>query len=240
MCERVDVTIADEQRAWGTEETIAYYRRHRRAAADLYPSERFFLPGVVQRVQSVLDVGCAAGGFNRVVKEFNPRIRYVGVDVTSSLIEAARADHPDAEFMVGDGVHFGSPPESYDLVHASGVLHLNLRYKDIIAAMWTQARRFLLCDLRLRKGAGETGRMVLPFGEGEKTLLRYIVLDVDDAVGLFTSLRPRPSSLLVKGYPHRASPAAGLVNPDVHMAFFLAEKGLPAGNMRVEVDLDVR
>ena len=140
----------------------------------------------------MLDVGCAAGGFSAVVKAFNPDIRYLGVDVVPAFVAAARADHPDAEFAVGDGVHFATPPGSFELAHASGVLHMNLRFREIIAAMWQQTSRFLLCDLRLSSTSGERGRMVSPFGEPEGVALAlpYIVLNVDEALDLFKQLDP--------------------------------------------------
>jgi len=243
---RLDSSIADEQRAWGSTESLDYYRRHRQRVEDLYPSERFFLPDVVRQSASMLDVGCAAGGFSTVVRTFNPGIRYVGVDVVPAFVAAARADHPDAKFVVGDGVHFATPPGSFELAHASGVLHLNLRFREIVSAMWQQTSRFLLCDLRLTGGAGEVGRMVSPFGEPEPVTLPYIVLNVEEALDLFKGLIPSPRSVRVKGYPQRASEAATLTNPDVLMAFFLVEKnrsddGDRDGNQtRIDVELNVR
>jgi SAM-dependent methyltransferase len=237
---RLDSSIADEQRAWGSTESLDYYRHHRQRVADLYPSERFFLPEVVRQSASMLDVGCAAGGFSAVVNTFHPGIRYVGVDVVPAFVAAARADHPDAEFMVGDGVHFATPPGSFELAHASGVLHLNGRFREIIEAMWQQTSRFLLCDLRLSSTIGECGRMVSPFGEPEGVALPYIVLNVEEALDLFKRLDPAPLSIRVKGYAQRASEAARLANPDILMAFFLVEKGAGGrGDTQPIVDIDL-
>jgi len=237
----LDSAIADEQRAWSSPESLEYYRRRRQGVEDLYPSERFFLPDVVRQSASMLDVGCAAGGFSAIVKRFNPGIRYVGVDVTPEFVEAARVDHPDSEFVVGDGVHFATPPGSFDLVHASGVLHLNQHFGEIIRAMWRQTTRYLLCDLRLTLAKSEIGQMVSPFDESQPVSLPYIVLKVDEAVDVFKALDPKPASIRVKGYPQRASGAARLDNPDIVMAFFLIEK-YPigqAGKRPVHVDIDL-
>ena len=190
----------------------------------------------------MLDVGCAAGGFSAVVKTFNPAIRYLGVDVVPEFVDLARSDHPDAEFAVGDGVHFDTPPGSFELVHASGVLHLNLRFHDMLRAMWAQTARYLLCDLRLSSSQGGVGRMESPFGERDGVSLPYIVLNVDEAIDLFRELDPQPASIRVKGYRHPASDAARLASSDVIMAFFLAEKGNGAARTEsdIDVDLDVR
>jgi SAM-dependent methyltransferase len=233
-----DPAVVDEQRAWASPESLDYYRRHRQKAEELYPSERFFLPEVLAQVDSMLDVGCAAGGFSEVARAFNPQVRYVGVDIVPAFIETARADHPHAEFAIGDGLAFSTGPGSFDLVHASGVLHLNMRYRDMIAAMWRQTRRFLLCDLRLTTGAAEVGRMDSPFGERSPVSLPYVVLSLADARQLLSNLNPAPNKVTVKGYPHRASAAATLTNPDILMACVLAEKGAGSASPAFDIDLN--
>lgn len=235
---RLDPQIVEEQRAWLSPESLDYYRRHRRTPEELYPSERFYLPDVLRRVDSMLDVGCAAGGFSEIVRALNPRVRYVGVDIAPAFIEAARAEHPHAEFLLGDGLEFPTPPGSFDLVHASGVLHLNLRYREMIAAMWRQARQFLLCDLRLTTGAAEIGRMESPFGETSPTSLPYVVLNVSAIGEIFGSLEPAPSRVAVKGYRHSAAAQTRLANPQIVMAFVLAEKAAAAKGTEFEIDLN--
>jgi len=234
---RLDPAVVDEQQAWSSPESLDYYRRHRQRTEELYPSERFFLPDVLRQVDSMLDVGCAAGGFSEVAKAINPRVRYVGVDIVPAFIETARAEHPHAEFTCGDGLSFATPAGSFDLVHSSGVLHLNLRYRDMIAAMWQQTRRFLLCDLRLTAAAPEIGRMQSPFGETHPTSLPYVVLAVPDAIEMFRTLDPAPARVAVKGYHHHASAHARLENRDVLMAFVLAEKA--AGSAATTFDIDL-
>jgi SAM-dependent methyltransferase len=234
----LDPAIVSEQRAWQSAESLDYYRHHRQRVDDLYPSERFFLPDDVRESGSMLDVGCAAGGFSAVARALNPRLRYCGVDVVEAFVETARREHPDSEFRVGDGLSFHTPPGSFDLVHASGVLHLNRRFRDIIAAMWAQTNRYLLCDLRLTTQEAEVGEMIAPFGEEDGASLPYIVLRTADAVALFQNLEPRPASIRVRGYRHRAAGAAHLRNPDILMAFFLAEKGMAASGPTVDVDLN--
>jgi SAM-dependent methyltransferase len=233
----LDPAVVDEQQAWSSPESLEYYRHHRRSAEELYPSERFFLPDVLRQVDSMLDVGCAAGGFSEVVRAFNPRVRYVGVDIAPAFVAMARAAHPHAEFVLGDGLSFPTPAASFDLVHASGVLHLNLRYRDMIAAMWHQTRRFLLCDLRLTTATPEVGRMQSPFGEAQATSLPYVVLDVPGAMEIFRALEPAPARVSVKGYRHHPSTHAKLDNPDLLMAFVLAEK--TPGSAATTFDLDL-
>ena len=209
--------ISSEQNVWNTQDTLTYYQTHRRTPVDLYPSERFYLPDVLPRVQSALDVGCAAGGFCRIMRSYNAGLRYVGMDIIPELIEVARKDHPEGDFVVGDGLHFPFSSASFDLVHSSGVLHLNSRYPDMIKAMWDQTRHYLLFDIRLTEGTAFKGTMRQP-------PLPYYVLNIDAFLAFLQSLNPQPSVLRAKGYPHEAAATARLPQKNIIMACFLLEK----------------
>lgn len=237
----LDDSIRREQAAWAAQDNLEFYRTHRRQPDDLYESEHFFLPDVLGQAKSMLDVGCAAGGFSQIVRAFNSQIRYVGVDITSEFIDFARRDHPDFEFHVSDGIHFPFPPGVFDLVHCSGVLHLNSRYREMLQAMWQQTRRYLLCDFRVTRGVSVIGEMDMSFTEGSQPSIRlpYYILNLDELLALLKSLVPPPTSIRAKGYSHPVSVAARVPVEQAIMVFFLLEKG-PARPMQIELNLDAR
>lgn len=231
------VSVQDEQRVWGRNGSLEFFQKSRQRPEDLYPSERFFLPAVLPQVTSCLDVGCAAGGFSRIMKSFNPSLRYTGIDILPEFVDIARRAHPDSQFLVGDGIHFTTPPESYDLVFSTGILHLNSRYRDIVDACYAQARRFLLCDFRLTRGAAVTGTFHVKFSDGNETPLPYVVLNVDEAVTWLASLTPRPRRIRAYGYYHAPSAMASVPLTQVLMAFFLVEKGPMADTTDISLEL---
>lgn len=49
---------------------------------------------------TLLEVGCATGDFCRYLQLTQPRIRYVGVDISALAIERAQAKYPQGEFLV--------------------------------------------------------------------------------------------------------------------------------------------
>ena len=61
------------------------------------------LVNYVKQKQSVLDVGCAAGGgaFD-FCREANVNINYTGIDISETLINIAEELHPEGEFFVYD------------------------------------------------------------------------------------------------------------------------------------------
>lgn len=235
--------VAEEQAAWAADDTLAYYRTHRQTPDDLYPSERFFLPDAARESATCLDIGCAAGGFSRIMKSFNPALAYTGIDITPEFIAHAKTAFPESRFDVGDGIHFPTPPESYDLVFSSGILHLNTRYLDIVRAAYAQTRRLLVCDFRLTYGPDVIGRFHVKFGkstgaaETTPRILPYLVLNLDGLVADLRALEPAPGSIDIRGYYHSPTPSADLPLSKVLMAFVRIEKGQSGGSTRVTTDL---
>ena len=231
--------VVVEQAAWASDDSLAYYTTHRQTPEELYPSEQFFLPEAARKARTCLDVGCAAGGFSRIMKTFNPALAYTGIDITPAFVAHARRTFPDSHFEVGDGIHFATPPDSYDLVFSSGMLHLNSRYREIVRSAYAQARHLLVCDFRLTFGPAVTGRCRVPFDEpptGAPTL-PYLVLNVDELIAMLRALDPPPRSIALRGYAHAPTAMADLPLASVLMAFARIEKGRPGEATTVTIDL---
>ena len=235
----IDGDVAIEQQVWTRVDSLEFFSEHRNRVEDLYPSERRFLPQVLPVVRSVLDIGCAGGGFSRIMKAFNPAVEYTGVDVNSTFVERATAAYPDSRFLAGDGIHFDTPPNSYDLVHSMGILHLNSRYEEIVRAGYEQARRFLLCDFRLTPGSCVEGTFRLAFkkDDSQERLLPYIVPNTRALLDMLLSLRPGPARVSGFGYYHPPSSMAEIPLSEVLMAVFLIEKD-GGGSGPTVIDLD--
>jgi len=231
--------VREEQRVWAASDSLQFFQTHRQQPEDLYPSERFFLPDILPRIRSVLDVGCAAGGFSRIMKSFNRALEYTGVDINPEFVEVARRSFPDSRFCLGDGIHFESPASSYDLVHSSGILHLNTQYEQIVASCYEQAKKYVACDFRLTFGAHVEGTFTLEFQppQGARPLLPYIVLNVDELVTMLSALRPAPGVIRLRGYYHPPSPMANLALERVLMTAVLIEK--QSGDRHTQVVLDM-
>jgi SAM-dependent methyltransferase len=228
--------IVREQRAWAAADSIAFFRDNRSRPEDLYPSERIFLPGVVQSARSVLDVGCACGGFAAIMQAFNPCIDYVGVDIVAEMLSEAGRVHTAARFLAAAGHALPFRDGAFDLVHCSGAVHLNSAYPALIAEMWRVARRHLLFDLRMTDEASYAGTFMLDFAGG-KGELPYHVVNVAEARGIIERLPAPPRSVRVAGYRHPPSHNARLGNRgDLIMAFLLLARD-SAGrgwDMRIE------
>lgn len=130
---------------------VDFYSQHRNNYKELYPSEKRFLPWLAQQSTSVLDVGCAAGGFSNIWHHYNPRIHYNGVDLSTTMTEYARKVHPQDNYLVGDCPEGLPLPAGYcTTVAALGWLHWEpKRNFKAIREMWRLAEKYLFYDLRL-------------------------------------------------------------------------------------------
>jgi SAM-dependent methyltransferase len=209
---------------------VDFYTSHRSAPDELYPSERRFLPWLASEATSVLDVGCAAGGFADVWRHWNGGLRYSGVDVSQPLVEAARKLHPESSFEVADCAD-GLPFEDgrFDTVAALGWLHWEPRYEQAIAEMWRVSGRRLFFDVRLDGAASEdrAGRQRLALAgdwDGETTV-PYLVLAWDDFAAKLLALGP--GAILTQGYVGRPSDTVTGMQGEISFATFVLERRGP-------------
>jgi SAM-dependent methyltransferase len=208
---------------------VAFYESHRDRPADLYPSERRFLPWLARRADSVLDAGCATGGFLNIWRHFNPDVRYLGVDLSAALIESARRLHPAVEFEVGDcasGLPFGE--RSFDAVQALGWLHWERRYRAALAELWRVTGRSLFFDIRLTDADADldSGTQLLTFSapdNGRQTASTpYICVSWAGLADLIKDLRP--ARVLAYGYWGAPAETVSGVSERVCFATFVLER----------------
>jgi len=85
------------------------------AMSSLSPAESAILAGLLKPGLRVLDLGVGAGRTSSTLSA--DAERYVGLDFAPHMVEAARALHPELEFVVGDAADLSAfENESFDLV----------------------------------------------------------------------------------------------------------------------------
>ena len=219
-------------------ELVAFYESHRNRPEDLYPSEARFLPWLAERAGSVLDVGCAAGGFRTIWQAFAPSIGYEGIDVSPTLVEAARRLHPGVTFRQGDVLDGIDLPDGHaDVVQALGWLHWVRETERALAELWRLARRWLFFDVRLSPDAGTAlvGSQKLELvGQWDgSTTVPYVVVPWPRLAETLVSLEPA----VIRGYGYLGRPAESAedVPSDVCFATFVLERGRGL----LDLDLDI-
>lgn len=237
----INPEIYTEQKVWEAEENEGYFSLERSRLEDLYRSETFFLPAVVKEVKSCLDVGCGYGGFSRIMKSFNPSLVYTGLDIIPQFVEKAQRRYPDCSFAVSDGIHLPFPDNSFDLVHSSGVLHINSHYQEMVRAMYRASSQYMLFDVRITKGSPIIGTIDINSNTHKNgyRALSYYVVNLNEFLDFLRTLNPTPVSIMAKGYPHPPNPTAHIPIDKVFMAFFLIQKSSHSdASPQVTIDLN--
>jgi trans-aconitate 2-methyltransferase len=75
----------------------------------------------IESPSSIVDLGCGAGNSTAVLNQRWPGARLVGVDSSVEMIEAARAEHPDWEWILSD-IGTWRPAQPFDLVFSNAAL----------------------------------------------------------------------------------------------------------------------
>jgi SAM-dependent methyltransferase len=194
-------------------ELVEFFSLNRTRPEDLYPSEAHFLPDLARSAGSVLDVGCAAGGFVDIWRAYNRTLHYTGVDLSATLVSAARVRHPDDTFLVGDAASgLDLPDGSADVVAALGWLHWEPRYEAALRELWRLTGRSLFFDVRLHDGEGEiVGRQGLPGGGTAP----YVCAPWQAFADLLAALGPDS----LEGYGYRGAPAGTVTGMPQEIVF---------------------
>lgn len=135
---------------------IERFRAMARAGDDL-DGEARMIDAMAPRGARILDAGCGPGRVGGRLGELGHRV--VGVDVDPALIEAAEADHPGPQWLVGDLAELDLPArgvsEPFDLIVSAG---------NVVTFLAPSTRARVL--ERLRAHLAADGRAVIGFGAG--------------------------------------------------------------------------
>lgn len=92
--------------------------------------------------KSICEVGCGVGHLYDWLRERNIAGRYLGIDLSTDMLAAARCRHPEARFERCDLLAGDDGPGVFDVVLCSGLFHVKLDHPE---AEW---RRFVEESLR--------------------------------------------------------------------------------------------
>ena len=92
---------------------------------------------------AIIDIGCGPGNSTQVLLDRWPKADLVGLDSSSSMIEAARAEYPGRKWVIGDASRM-SEKNRYDLVFSNATIQWIPDHETLIAS---------LCRLAKEKGA---------------------------------------------------------------------------------------
>ena len=220
------------ENAYGEDKSsLKYWKNHRNKLDDLYPSEKYFLVPALKSANSVLDVGCAAGGSFNFCKEAKLNIDYTGIDISKELISVAKKIHPEGLFFVYDGRKLTFKENKFDLVFSIGVLHHLHHWREMIEQMVQCSSSFTIFDIRLtNEDTLDNAKKYYQYVsfdnvQKSKTAISYLVLNIDDFVS-FIKQSFGSGGYRVESYGYYAKPTslANIPYEKVFMCCIIIEK----------------
>jgi SAM-dependent methyltransferase len=203
--------------AWGLPRVIEFFETRRAATTEVYPSEWHFLEGRLHEGVSVLDIGCAQGGFASIIGEHVGDFSYTGLDINAEMVRRAHHRHPRHTFHhVPEGDYSVLGEAHFELVLVLGILHLHETWRDTIAAAWRHTGQCLILDLRETDGSSiedkSVSYMKMDFHGGgarhARATLPYNILNSTEASGIVSALCRGAGGVLEYGYEHPVTAAA--------------------------------
>lgn len=208
-----------------------------KTADDFFASETHFFKEIVGNVNSVLDVGCAAGRFIELLRRYGSIADYTGIDLSEASLERGRATYPDADFIFGNALEV-RPGRSFDLVNATGVCQHEPEFERLIRNMLGWSQRYVLFDVKLAIVPDRVVDRSTSFSGSADNRLYYILLNYQNFKKYLLSLTD-VSSIKIYGYETRPGGRAVLPPAIDHLvsAGILLEKGIGGRAAVVEEDL---
>ena len=152
---------------WGKKNVVDFYTSNRNKLTDLYLSEKKPLSFIKKnKIKSVLDYGCAVGGFYTIFRKyFNKKINYHGLDTEKNVINEARKKFKNINGIKFSKIQKGKLKEKnkkYTLSFCTGVLNHNSNYKSIISELVRVSSKYVFIDSpRVHIGKSFVGKLNL-------------------------------------------------------------------------------
>ena len=146
--------MSNNAESWNQPNVVSFFDSNRATTLDIYPSEWFFLKDQLQEGISILDIGCAQGGFAGMIAEHLENFNYTGVDISEEMIAKAKIKFPQHTFHVVKEKDYSKVTGEYDISIVLGILHLHESWRETIQVAWNHTKSSLILDLR--EISGET------------------------------------------------------------------------------------
>jgi len=187
--------MRDYQQRWDDPDAVRQFSE--KSVAQFFRSETYFLEAIAPDIDSVLDIGCAAGRFIELLRHYGVTAPYTGIDVSLASIDLGRANYPGTRFIGGDALDC-ELAETFRLVNATGVLQHEPRFDRMIDRMLQWSSRYVLFDVKFAAIADHIADMAVAYC-GRSHRLHYILLS---PTKFLAALRRRPeiSRISIYGY----------------------------------------
>lgn len=115
---------------WNSEQYLKFLKERTQPSVDLAAKINMENP------KRIIDIGCGPGNSTAVLKKRYPDAYILGVDFSPNMIEKAKADYPDMDFMLFDATRdFEKLEDKYDIVFSNACIQWVPNHKKLLSDM---------------------------------------------------------------------------------------------------------
>jgi trans-aconitate 2-methyltransferase len=151
---------------WNDQQYLLFGEERTRAARELLAR----VP--LSTASHAVDLGCGPGNSTALLRTRFPQAHLTGVDSSTEMLDRARRDLPEVEWVLAEVEHW-QPPAPVDLLYANAVLQWVPDHQRVIPALFD----------KLRPGGVLAVQMPRNFDEPSHRLMRETSPDVAPGVG---------------------------------------------------------
>ncbi len=209
-----------------TDQLARYFSQNRVSWQQFYESERSIINQLhLDSHHEVLDVGCGCGGLGMALRDQFGVENYTGVEINTTAAEAGRMMNPKAHIICGDILDLSQNAlhdKRFDVVFSLSCVDWNVRFSDMLAAVWDHVLPggHLVSTFRLTAGEGyndiDHSYQYINFDgnmEGERA--SYVVLNAGTLIEELISFDPSE----INAYGYWGVPSATAVTPYEKLCF---------------------
>ena len=114
----------------------------------------------------VLDLCCGSGDFTKIISEFQPKAKIIGLDNSKNMLKIAKAKNPKSSFLLADVTELPFKEEEFDYITIGFGLR-NIEKRDLALAQIRKCLKsegmFLHLDFGYHNWASRIFDKVVPF-----------------------------------------------------------------------------
>lgn len=123
-----------------TQKIADYYANNRVKWEQFYESEKIIIEGLeITSSDTILDIGCGAGGLGLALEEKFGTISYTGIEINELAAHKAKTMNSSASIFCGDFLEISKSVisgEVFDLVFSLGCFDWNIQFDEMLLAAW--------------------------------------------------------------------------------------------------------
>lgn len=151
---------------WNPDQYLKFARQRTQPSIDLASRVK------VENPASVIDIGCGPGNSTRVLLESWPNAQITGLDSSPQMIDKAKTDLPEIEWITGDAGRF-TFGKGYDVVFSNAAIQWMQNHEALVPRLYKIVKPGGALAVQIPADQGSPIRMSLLSVSAQEKWLKY-------------------------------------------------------------------